>query len=405
MTGPRRVAVTGIGCVSALGLDAASTWAGAREGRSAIRPPTLVDTGHLGSKVAAEVPGFEAERYFARRDLPMLDRFCQIGLVAADEALADSGLAIDGGLAHRSAVVMGAGVGGLSTLDESYLRVYGERIMRIHPFTIPKTMANAAASQISMRHGIRGPAFAVASACSSSNHAIGLAMGLVRLGQADVALAGGSESMMCFGGLKSWEALRVASSDTCRPFCADRSGMVVGEGGAVVVLEEMERARARGAEIHAELAGFGMTSDAGDLVAPSADGAADAIAAALEDAGLAPDRIGYVNAHGTGTPANDPTETRAIRRAFGPAADGLAVSSTKSMHGHAIGAAGAIELAITLMAMRDGIVPPTANFTRADPLCDLDYVPNEARDLRFDAAVSNSFAFGGLNAVLAVKRV
>jgi nodulation protein E len=291
----------------------------------------------------------------------------------------------------------------MNTLDDSFKVLYGGG-KRVHPFTIPKLMVNAPASHISMRHGVTGPGYAIASACSSANHAIGVAFWMVRQGQVDVAITGGTEATITLGTMKGWEALRVVASDTCRPFSAGRKGMVLGEGAGIFVLEPFERAEARGAKIIAELAGFGMSSDAGDLVVPSADGAARAMRAALKDAGLGPEGIDYINAHGTGTPANDPTETAAIKTVFGEHARKLAVTSTKSVHGHALGAAGALELAITLCAMRDGRVPPTANFLGPDPACDLDYVPNESRALPIRAALSNSFAFGGLNAVLALRR-
>lgn len=401
----RRVVVTGIGCVSAIGNTAPEFLAALREGRSGIAEVTLAPVEQLNARVAAEVKGFEPEQHIDRRKLATLDRFSQFALVAAGEAIRDAGVEIDEALGRRTAVVIGTGVGGMTTMDENYHRLYAEGASRLPPFTIPKLMANAATSHISMTHGITGPAWSVASACSSSNHAIGLAFSMVRSGQCEMAITGGAEATITFGVLKGWEALRVMAPDTCRPFSKDRRGMVLGEGSGIVVLETLERARARGAHIWGEIAGFGMSSDAGDLVAPSVDGAARAIIGALEDAGLAPDAVQYVNAHGTGTPANDPTETKAIRTAFGVHADRLAVSSTKSMHGHALGAAGALELIAVLGALDRGVVPPTANFTEADAECDLDYVPIAAREMKVDAALSNGFAFGGLNAVLALKRV
>lgn len=399
-----RVVVTGMGCISALGHDVATMAESLRAGRSGIAPITCMDPTRLIAKNAAEVKGFDPEPLFDRKLLPVLDRFSQFALVAADEAVAQAGLSFEGELSERSAVVIGTGVGGMNTLDDNYERLYGQGNTRLHPFTIPKLMVNAAASHITMRFGIKGPAFAVASACSSANHAIGTAFGMVRSGQVEVAVTGGSEAVITFGTLKGWEALRVVAPDTCRPFSRDRKGMIIGEGAGVIVLETLEHARARGAHILGEIVGFGMSSDAGDIVQPSVDGAARAIRGALRDAALAPDDVDYINAHGTGTPANDPTETAAIHAVFGDHARKLAVSSTKSMHGHALGAAGALEFVATLSAMRQGFVPPTANFTEADPKCDLDYVPNEARDLTVRAAVSNSFAFGGLNAVLAIRR-
>jgi nodulation protein E len=270
--------------------------------------------------------------------------------------------------------------------------------------TIPKTMANAGASHISMEFGITGPSYTISTACSSASHAIGQAFWMVRSGMAPVAITGGSEAPFSFGILKAWEALRVVSPDTCRPFSKDRSGMVLGEGAAMLVLEPLEAARARGARIHAEIVGFGMSSDASHITQPSADGAARAMRAALCDAHLTPEAVAYINAHGTGTQANDPTETAAIRAVFGPHAGQLAVSSTKSMHGHALGAAGALEAVAAILALRDGFLPPTANFNQPDPECDLDVVPNVSRQADFEYAMSNSFAFGGLNAVLAFRR-
>jgi nodulation protein E len=264
-------------------------------------------------------------------------------------------------------------------------------------------MANAAASAVSMEHGLRGPALTVSTACASSNHAMGLAFQMVRSGMADVMLAGGSEAMLCFGGIKAWEGLRVMSPDACRPFSATRSGMVEGEGAAVFVFEDWEHARERGADILAEVAGFGMTADAQDLVLPSAEGAARAMRAALQDAGLAPEDVAYLNAHGTGTAANDRSECAAVSQAFGNHAGELMVSSTKSMHGHIMGGTGAVELLACLMALRDGVIAPTVGFEEPDPDCPLDVVPNFAREAKVGACLSNAFAFGGLNAVLALR--
>jgi nodulation protein E len=399
-----RVVVTGIGCVSALGNTVPAFLDGLREGRSGIAEVTLAPIEKLNARMAAEVKGFDPAEHIDRRKLATLDRFSQFALVAAGEAVRDAGVEIDEALGRETAVVIGTGVGGMTTMDENYHRLYAENATRLPPFTIPKLMANAATSHISMTFGITGPAWSIASACSSSNHAIGTAFAMVRSGQCEMAITGGAEATITFGVLKGWEALRVMAPDTCRPFSRDRRGMVLGEGAGIVILESLDRARARGAHIWGEIAGFGMSSDAGDLVAPSVDGAARAILGALKDARLDPEGVQYVNAHGTGTPANDPTETKAIRTAFGAHADRLAVSSTKSMHGHALGAAGALELIAVLGALRHGVVPPTANFTEPDPECDLDYVPNTARRMSVEAALSNGFAFGGLNAVLALRR-
>ena len=294
---------------------------------------------------------------------------------------------------------------GLNTWDDSYRLVYEENKRRVHPFVVPKLMNNAAASNISIKYGLLGPSFSVSTACSSSNHAIGLAFQMIRSGMSDLMLTGGSESTLCFGGVKAWEGLRVMSNTACRPFCATRSGMIQGEGAAVFVLEEYDAARTRGADILAEITGFAMTSDAKDIVNPSRAGAARAIRGALEDSKSAAGEVGYINAHGTGTAANDKTECAAIREVFGTSADELMLSSTKSMHGHLIGGTGAVELIACISALRDGIVAPTINYRKFDPACDLDVVPNEARQARISAAMSNAFAFGGMNAVIVLRSV
>jgi nodulation protein E len=301
--------------------------------------------------------------------------------------------------------VTGSCVGGQSTEDIGFQEVYKRGQNRVHPLTIPKTMANAGASHISMEFGITGPSFTVSTACSSAGHAIGQAFWMVRNGVTDLALTGGSEAPFSFGILKAWEAMRVVSPDTCRPFSKDRRGMVLGEGAAMLVLEPLEAARARGAHIYAEIVGFGMSADACHITQPSAEGAARSMRAALRDAGIEPDAIGYINAHGTGTPANDSTETAAIHDVFNAHAGRLAVSSTKSMHGHALGAAAALECVATVLALRDGVLPPTANYNEPDPQCDLDVIPNQSRQVQVEWALSNSFAFGGLNAVLALRKV
>ena len=401
-----RVVITGMGAVTPLGLTAPATWKSLCEGRSAIAPITSLPRESLRFGIAAEVRGFDPLAHFEEKKLILFDRVSQLALVAAREAIAQSGIdfARDG-LGESTAVIIGTGVGGQHSNEEASRRLYGENNPRLHPLTIVRLMANAPACQISIEHALRGPAFAVVSACASSNHAITQAFHMVRSGGADAAVTGGTEACLTLGTLKAWEAMRVLADDTCRPFSKQRRGLVLGEGAAVFVLETLERAQARGANVLAEIVGAGMSADAGDIVFPSETGAASAIQRALDDAQLAADAIDYVNAHGTGTPANDSTETRAIRRAFGAHADALAVSSTKSMHGHALGAAGAIELVATIGALRDGVIPPTANFVDADPECDLDYVPNTAREKTVRAALSNSFAFGGLNAVLALRRM
>ncbi len=401
----RRVVITGAGAITPLGLSASETMAAMAAGRCAIGPLEIPDAERLQIRIGAQVKGFEPSAHFPPRALSLLDRFAQFALVAADEAVVQAGITFEGALAGRSGVVIGSAGGGLGTSDDNYRTLYEQGRDRVHPFVVPRLMHNAAASQISIRHGLRGLAFSVATACASSNHAIGQAFHLIRSGGADAMLAGGAEAMLCLGGIKAWEGLRVLSPDGCRPFSAERNGLVLGEGAAVFVLEEYEHARARGAEILAEIAGFAMTSDAQDMVQPSREGAARAIAGALADASMNPSDVGYVNAHGTGTAANDRVECAALADVFGPALERLPVSSTKSMHGHLIGAAGAVELLACLMALGEGVIAPTANFGTPDPDCPVDAVPGRARKARPRAVLSNAFAFGGLNAVLALRRV
>ena len=405
MTGVQRVVVTGVGSVSPLGHTVGSYWDSLKRGKSGLGPVTLTPANdELTQKVAAEVKDFEPLKYFAERQLATLDRVSQFAIVAAREAIAQSGVSFDMPLSLRTATIVGVGVGAQTTHDDSFRRVYVDKKARVFPLTIPKLMVNAPASQVSMDCGLRGPAFVVASACASATHAIGLAFQMVRGGMVDCAVTGGAEACITFGTLRGWEAMRVMSPDVCRPFSKGRLGLVLGEGAAMMVLEPLERARARGANILGEIVGFGMSADAADLTAPDLGSMVRALQAALDDAKLAPADIQYVNAHGTGTAANDETETKALHEAFGPHAQKLAISSTKSMVGHALGAAGALELVATLLAVREGIVPPTIGYLEPDPACDLDYVPNEARALPIDAAVSNSFAFGGLNAVLVLGK-
>jgi len=399
-----RVVITGLGVISAAGHKAANFWDNVKNGRSAIGQITTIPTDTLTVKIGAEVAGFEPQNHFEKRQLGMLDRFSQFGLIAAREAVADSGLSFEGETGERTAAIIGSGVGGQTTLDDSYWAIYAEKKSRVHPFTVPRLMINAATSHITMEHGIRGPAYSIASACSSANHAMGQAFLMVRSGMVDAAVTGGAESTITVGTMKGWEALRVMANDTCRPFSKGRTGMVLGEGAAIFIFEPLDKAKKRGAKIYAEVVGHGLSADAMDITLPDERGAARAISGALKDAGLNPDDVDYVNAHGTGTAANDTTETRALKEVFGLHADKLAISSTKSMIGHALGGAGAIELAAVVLGMRDNIAPPTANYVEPDPDCDLDYLPNEAREMQIDAAISNSFAFGGLNAVMALKR-
>jgi nodulation protein E len=396
----RRVVVTGAGTVNALAHDLAGTYAAFREGRTGIGPLTFRDADRLTVQIGAEVRNWRPEIYFAGADLPLFDRFTQYALAAAREATRAAGL--KGQLGVRAGAILGTAAGGIGTWEDSYRAVFAERRNRVSPLVVPRLMHNAAVSHLSMAHGLQGPVFTVASACASANHAMGLALQMIRSGAADVMLTGGSEAMLCFGGVKAWEGLRVLAPDACRPFSANRKGMVIGDGAAVLVFEAEEHAIARGAKVLAEVAGFGMTADAGDIVAPNVDGAARAMRLALADAGMATDEVGYINAHGTGTAANDRTESAAIRQVFG--ASPPPVSSTKAMHGHAIGATGALEALACLMALGEGVLPPTVGYQEPDPDCLLDVVANTARAARVSAVLSNAFAFGGLNAVLAFRK-
>jgi nodulation protein E len=398
----RRVAITGVGAISSLGRTAAEFAESLRLGRPGIGPVESCDMSQMRFQNGAEVKNYSHQPYFDDRRADFMDRFAQFAVIAAREAVEDSGVVWTPELRETAAIITGSCVGGQSTEDLGFVEIYKFNRNRVHPLTIPKTMANAGASHISMEFGITGPSFTISTACSSAAHAIGQAFWMVRSGITDLAITGGSEAPFSVGILKAWEAMRVVSPETCRPFSKDRRGMILGEGGAMLVLEPLEAAQARGASIHAEIVGFGMSADACHITQPSAEGAARAMRAALRDCGLAREDIGYINAHGTATLANDPTETTAIRSLFGAHADRLAVSSTKSMHGHALGAAAALECLATVIALRDGVLPPTANYREPDPDCDLDVIPNHARCKRVEYALSNSFAFGGLNAVLAM---
>ncbi len=372
-----RVVITGLGVVSSVGQSTQDYWDSLIAGRSAFALPTLGTAAQASGKLVGEVKCFDPAAHFESSQVLLLDRVSQFAIVATRPG---------------------------STVDESFHRLYSEGAARLHPLTIPKAMISAPASQVSLYCGIKGPTFAVSSACASATHAIGQAFHMVRSGSVTCAVTGGTEASITFGAMKGWESMRIMSSDTCRPFSKDRTGMVIGEGAAVVVLEALDHARRRDADILAEIVGFGMSADSKDLTAPDANGMARAITATLADSALSPNMIDYVNAHGTGTTANDYAETVALHQSFGAHARQLAVSSTKSVVGHTLGAAGALEFVAAIMAIRDGVVPPTMNYLGADPDCDLDYVPNEARRLPVRVILSNSFAFGGLNAVLAARQ-
>ena len=401
----KKVVITGAGTINSLGQSVPDTLEAMREGRCGIGELEFRDVDRLAIRIGGQVKGFEPEKRFNRQQLSLFDRFTQFTIVAAREAVAQSGLEFRGELAARAGVVLGNSGGGMTTLDENYRTVYEDGKNRVHPFVVPKLMNNAAASHLSMEFNLMGPSFTVSTACASSNHAMAQAFQMVHGGMTPVMITGGSESMLCFGGVKAWEGLRVMSRDGCRPFSANRNGMVQGEGAGIFIFEEYEHARRRGAEIMAEVAGFAMTSDASDIVMPSKQGAARAISGAMADARVNPEEVGYINAHGTGTAANDKTESAAVADVFGAHADALMISSTKSMHGHLIGATGAVELLACIMAVRDGVIAPTIGYEEPDPECALDVVPNEARERHVDVALSNAFAFGGLNAVLALRRV
>jgi nodulation protein E len=396
----RRVFITGAGTVNALARDVPGTFAAFRDGRCGIGPLEFRDVDRLAVRIGAAVRDWHPEEEFDRAVLPLYDRFTQFAVHAGREAMQNAGLG--SGLGPRAGCILGSAAGGIGTWEDSYRAVFAEGRNRVSPLVVPRLMHNAASSHLSMLYGLQGPVFTVASACASANHAMGLSLQLIRAGVADVIVTGGSEAMLCFGGIKAWEGLRVLSTETCRPFSADRTGLVMGEGAGVLVFEAEDHARARGARMLAEVAGFGMTADAGDIVAPSLDGAARAMRAALDDAGLGKEEIGYVNAHGTGTAANDRTESAALMQVFG--AEPPPISSTKAMHGHAIGATGAIEILACMMALNEGVLAPTIGYRAADPDCALDVVANTSRAARVNATLSNAFAFGGLNAVIALRR-
>jgi nodulation protein E len=399
-----RVVITGIGVVSPVGCTLEEFWPALVEGHSAIGPFSVARSERLGTRIAAQVSQFDPAQHFGTKQLGVLDRFSQFAVVAARAAVRDADLNITEQLALEMAAVIGNASAGQSTLDDSYFRLYFENSPRLHPLTIPRLMTSAAASQISMDLGLKGPTFCVGTACAAGTHAIGLAFHMLRSGQAPVAVAGGAEACLTVGTIKAWEALRVLSHDTCRPFSRTRSGLVLGEGAAVLLLEERTHALARGARVYAEILGFGMSADAGDITASDPNGAARAMRAALKDARRNAADVDYVNAHGTGTMQNDRSETAALRDVFGPDVRRIAVSSSKAVLGHGLGAAGALEMAVTALAVHRQTIPPTANFEEVDPDCDLDVVPNIARQAKVNIAMSNSFAFGGLNAVLLTSR-
>jgi 3-oxoacyl-[acyl-carrier-protein] synthase II len=408
------VVVTGIGLVTPLGCGAAENWEALRAGRSGIGPITRFDAAALPSRVAGEVRGFAAERFLERKEQRRTDPFTQYALAAAQLATEDAGLSLPLARPERVGVIVGTGIGGIQTVEDSVPAFLERDVRRVSPFMVPRLIPNMAASHVAMRFGARGPSYATSSACASGAHAIGDALSLLREGVQDVVLAGGAEAPLCLMGFMGFAAMRALSTSfndqptrASRPFEVDRDGFVMAEGAGILVLEELEHARARGRRPTVEVVGYGATCDAHHLTQPEPDGAgaATCMRLALADAGLEPGDIDYVNAHGTGTALNDVVETHAIKDVFGAHAPRLAVSSTKSMTGHLLGAAGAIEAAYTALALTHGLVPPTINLDRVDPACDLDYVPHTARPLSVRAALSNSFGFGGTNACLALRRL
>jgi nodulation protein E len=405
MNGSRRVVVTGMGVVTPIGNDVPTFWSSIKEGRSGIGQFQDTDqeakfADELQIKIAAQVKGFDPKARLKNRMLQMADRYSQFAAAAANEAFEQSKLATPLQDGYRAACIIGSGAGGLNTIERAYRDLYIQKKRATNPFTLLKFIGSSASAHVGMEHGIKGPTFGTVSACATATHAIGLLMQFIRTGVVDSGVAGGAESALSFGSLKAWQAMRVLSPDGCFPFAKKRNGTVLGEGAGVLVMEELEHARARGANILAEVKGFGMASDAKDMVNPDIDGPTEAMRLALKDAGLAPSDIDYLNAHGTATTLNDLNETRAIRSVFANAAGKLAVSSTKSMTGHLLGAGGGVEAVACVKAIEDGFVPATVGLDVTDPECDLDYVPNVGRARKVGYAMSNSFAFGGLNAVL-----
>jgi len=408
----RRVVITGVGAVTPVGNTADEFWAALVAGRSGIGPITRFDTTGYATRIAGELKGFDPLKYIDKKDDRKFDRFLKYAVACAAMAVEDAGIKTDRVDATRFGVLVGSGIGGIETLLANYETLRTKGPDRVSPFFIPMIIVNMAAGVISMRFGAKGPNSSVVTACASGNHAIGDAMRIIERGDADVMIAGGSEAIiipLTIAGFCQMKAMSTRNDDptkASRPFDAERDGFVCGEGGGLVVLESLEHAGKRDARIYAEVVGYGMTGDAHHMTAPDpdGDGAARAMAAALHDAALEPSAIGYINAHGTSTPYNDKFETIAIKRVFGDHARKLAVSSTKSMTGHLLGAAGGIEAIATAFALHYGVLPPTMNYEKPDPDCDLDYIPNQARKQDVEVALSNAFGFGGTNATLAFRK-
>lgn len=402
MTMNNRVMITGLGVVSGFGLGTDEFWQGISNGHCAIKK--LPEQEQLNISLGATLPDYDENVLFSDAELPLLDRFSQLSILAAEQAAADAALTSHDSLG-KAAVIVGNAAGSKNTDEEVYRKIHTSKRPRVHPLAIPKGMHSAVASSVSKHLGIKGPVFSISSACASGAHSIIQGSLMIQSGLVDVALVGGTDAPFPYVLLKAWEAMRVVSNDVCRPFSKDRKGMSLGEGAGIIVLESEAHAKKRGARIYAELAGYGMSADAGHITRPDVDNIADTIKQALKHAGVEAKDVDYVNAHGTGTVANDLAETQALHQVFGEHACKLAVSSTKSMHGHALGASSAMEFIASALAIHHNIIPPTANFTQAGEGCDLDYVPNIARHVQTDVVISNSFAFGGLNAVLVLKSV
>jgi nodulation protein E len=398
-----RVVVTGLGIFCGLGKDVPEFWQNIVNCQSGIAPLLSIDMSNIGFKNGCEVKGYQPLDYFATKELGMIDKFSQFSLLAAREAVKDSGIEWTDEQKENTCVITGTSIGGQDSQEDTFLSLYKQQKSRAPLFTIPRTMPNAGASHITMQYGITGISYTTSTACASSNHAIGNAFWHIRNGVCSAAITGGSETPLSYGFLKAWEALRVVAPDTCRPFSKGRQGMVLGEGGAMLVLESLELAKKRGAKIYAEIIGFGMSSDASHITKPNQRGAESAMRLAMKDASLSSDSIDYINAHGTGTMINDSMEVAAIKTIFS-GTQRLAISSTKSLHGHVLGGTSAIEALVTSLGLDRQVYPPTANFVGQDPECDIDVIPNKARESQMQYALSNSFAFGGLNAVLALKR-
>lgn len=408
----RRVVVTGVGLVSSLGIGTQENWDGLLSGRSGIRTITHFDPTEFASTIAGEVQDFDPLQFISKKDVKKMDVFIQYALAASEFALLDANLSTDGELGTDVGVFLASGIGGFSTIEREHSALLKGGPRKVSPFFIPSAIINLASGQVSIRFGAKGPNSATCTACSASAHAIGDSLEIIRRGGAEVMIAGGSEAAITplgVGGFASMRALSTRNDDpqrASRPFDREREGFIIGEGSGVVILEELERAQSRGANIYCELVGYGMSADAHHMTAPAEDGAGAVrvMENAIKDAGISPSAIQYVNAHGTSTPYNDKTETFAIKKCFGEHARNLSISSTKSMTGHLLGAAGGLEAGISALAIRHQVVPPTINQEVPDPDCDLDYVPNEKRTLSIEYALSNSFGFGGTNACLVFKR-